>query len=135
MSIRTILFILALTISIELVHLQKLKRRAAFKTSDFVFNLANSTPAAIGLAGTGRSMNVDSLPSLSGEGVAMVLFKIDPCGINLPHIHPRATELFYVLKGTFETAFIEENTGRTVINTLTAGQATFFPQGLIHEEV
>ncbi len=39
-----------------------------------------------------------------------------------------------VLQGTFITSFVEENTGRTIVNTLTAGQATVFPQGLIHEE-
>ncbi len=42
--------------------------------------------------------------------------------------------MFLVLQGTFKTAFVEENTGRTIVNTLTAGQATVFPQGLIHEE-
>ena len=134
MNFKLALTALILVLSMELVVLQKLKNRSKYQESEFVFNLANSTPNAIGGGGNGRAMNIDTFAPLAGEGVAMVLFKIDPCGINLPHVHPRGTELFYVVKGTFKTAFTEENSGRTIVNTLTPGQATIFPQGLIHEE-
>ena len=69
--------------------LSALKRRAQFNSSDFVFNLANSTPTAVGLGGTGRFLAVDQLPVLDKLGVAMVLVHVKPCGINLPHVHPR----------------------------------------------
>jgi mannose-6-phosphate isomerase-like protein (cupin superfamily) len=36
----------------------------------------------------------------------MVIFHIDPCGINLPHVHQRATELFFIVEGTFKATFI-----------------------------
>jgi oxalate decarboxylase/phosphoglucose isomerase-like protein (cupin superfamily) len=67
-------------------------------------------------------------------GVSSVLFTIEPCAINLPHVHPRGTELFHVLEGSFTTGFLEENNGRYIQNTLTAGQVTIFPQGLVHFE-
>lgn len=133
---KIILSILVVFLTVGGARLEsKQKIRSQYQNIDFVFDLAKSEPTAKGLAGTGQAVNVDQLPSLSGEGVSLVLFNIDPCGINLPHIHPRATELFYVVAGRFKTTFVEENTGRTIVNVLTPGQATFFPQGLIHEEV
>ena len=73
------------------------------------------------------------MPVLAGEGVSITLFTIKPCGINEPHVHPRATEISYVIKGSrLRVGFVEENTGRTIINDLQAGQVTVFPQGLLH---
>jgi oxalate decarboxylase/phosphoglucose isomerase-like protein (cupin superfamily) len=108
--------------------------RQKFQNSDFVFDLAGSKPNVVGLAGTGRRASISELPSLSGIGISSVLFHIEACGINLPHIHPRATELFYVVEGSFQTAFLEENGGRVILNNLTQGQTTFFPRGHIHFE-
>ena len=108
--------------------------RSKFNATDFKFNLAGSDPNVIGLGGTGRRASIAELPSLKGVGISSVLFHIDPCGINLPHVHPRATELFYVVEGQFQTGFLEENEGRLILNNLTQGETTFFPQGLIHFE-
>ena len=47
----------------------------------------------------------------------------------------KATEIIYLFTGTLKTAFVEENGGRTIVNTLKTGQVTFFPRGLIHEQV
>ena len=52
----------------------------------------------------------------------------------MPHIHPRATELFFVVEGQFQTGFVEENGGRLILNNVSKGQLTFFPEGLIHFE-
>jgi oxalate decarboxylase/phosphoglucose isomerase-like protein (cupin superfamily) len=71
---------------------------------------------------------------LIGHGVAMTVGFIGPCGINLPHTHPRATEINYIVSGTFEAGFFQENGARFIMNTLVAGQATVFPQGAIHFE-
>jgi oxalate decarboxylase/phosphoglucose isomerase-like protein (cupin superfamily) len=71
---------------------------------------------------------------LIGHGVALTIGFIEPCRINLPHTHPRATEINYILSGTFETGFFQENGARFIMNTLVAGQATVYPQGAIHFE-
>ena len=56
--------------------------------------------------------------------------------MNTPHTHPRATEFLYVAsKGQMQTGFIEENGARFVMNTLSQGQGTVFPQGSIHFQV
>jgi oxalate decarboxylase/phosphoglucose isomerase-like protein (cupin superfamily) len=59
---------------------------------------------------------------------------IGPCGMNLPHTHPRATEINFAVNGTFETGFFQENGARFITNTVVAGQVTIFPQGAIHFE-
>lgn len=107
--------------------------RNQFSAKDFTFNLAAQSADSSGLGGTIRPLSVAQLPSLAGQGVSMTLFRLDPCGINLPHVHPRATEIIYVTKGSkLRVAFAEENSGRTLINDISVGQVTFFPQGLIH---
>ncbi|CAN0597135.1 unnamed protein product, partial [Laminaria digitata] len=35
----------------------------------------------------------NQLPALAGQGISMALVNLGPCAINLPHIHPRATEV------------------------------------------
>ena len=59
---------------------------------------------------------------------------IGPCGINLPHTHPRATEINFIVSGRLEAGFFQENGARFITNVLTTGQATVFPQGAIHFE-
>jgi len=34
-----------------------------------------------------------------GEGITSVKFILVPCGVNVPHTHPRATELLNVVEG------------------------------------
>ena len=111
-----------------------LQERQAFKPKDFVYNLFGSQPNVVGAGGTGRRAAIEEMPALHGLGVSSVRFDILPCGINLPHVHPRGTELFHVLEGKFLTGFLEENSGRYIEHNLTAGEVTFFPQGLIHFE-
>lgn len=108
-------------------------RRGQFDEKDFVFDLLGSVPASITPAGTVQPLDVENMPALAGEGVSYSLFNIEPCGINLPHVHPRATELLYVISGKdLRTAFTEENGGRVIVNDIGMGEATFFPEGLIH---
>lgn len=122
-------------ISISLVKMQTAQStRARFNSSDFKFNLKNSIPFATGAGGTNKRASLIELPSLKGIGVSYTLTEVEPCGIVLPHVHPRATEMIYVVYGQFQTAFVEENEGRTILNNLVEGETTFFPQGLIHFE-
>lgn len=110
-----------------------LSRRQQFREKDFVFDLMGSVPPNITPAGTIQPLNVENLPALAGLGVSYSLFNIEPCGINLPHSHPRATELLYVISAkNLRTAFVEENGGRVIVNDIATGEATFFPEGLIH---
>ncbi|CAM9718574.1 unnamed protein product, partial [Phaeothamnion confervicola] len=66
------------------------------ENGDFVFDLAGSA-GVTGEGGTLQTANAASFPALTGEGIAMVRIVLEPCGINIPHVHPRATELQIVI--------------------------------------
>lgn len=105
------------------------------RDSDWAFNFfdppANSTSAA---GNGGKTIKADraNFPALIGNGMAMTLSFLGPCGFNTPHIHPRASEMVYVVNGTVEVGFIAENGARQVQNSLVAGSMTIIPQAAIH---
>ncbi|KAG5185184.1 cupin-like protein [Tribonema minus] len=103
-------------------------------------NFAVSTRAAFS-GGTIQVLGAPTLPSLTGEKVAMARVVLEPCGINLDFI-PRATEILYVVDAAPEgvlMAFVDEfvpgQGPRAITNVVTTGEATFFPQGLGHMQV
>ncbi|KNC78009.1 hypothetical protein SARC_09542 [Sphaeroforma arctica JP610] len=63
--------------------------------------------------------------------MALTRFRIGPCGINLPHVHPRGTETIYVVNAMLTVGFVAESS-RLVLNDIETDQSTFFPQGLLH---
>ena len=132
-SLTLILVFLILVININNVVLEtKLQQRNKYDQLDYIFDLAGSQPLSQSSSGYVKTSFVDKFPALSGEGVGMALFQIEPCGTILPHIHPRGSELVYVFSSRFRVVVIDENTGKTVVNNITPGQTTIFPQGLIH---
>ncbi|CAF3486576.1 unnamed protein product [Rotaria sp. Silwood1] len=50
----------------------------------------------------------------------------------LPHLHPRAAQVYYIIKGKFEFGFIQENGANYVQHTIQEGQGTVFSQGALH---
>jgi len=105
------------------------------KDSDFVFDFVNPPTNKTTTTGEGGKIvvaNRVAFPALVGTGIAMGLGFIGPCGFNTPHTHPRATEVFFAVNGTFSTGFIQENGARHINNTVYPGQAAVFPMGSIH---
>lgn len=64
-----------------------------FNPEDFVFSLGGPEPAAPVNGFQIRAANLNQLPALEGQGISMALVNLDACTINLPHVHPRATEV------------------------------------------
>jgi hypothetical protein len=88
----------------------RLKNRQQFKDKDFVYNLGGSTPNYGSGGGRVYSLTVDQMPSLGGEGLTYFLFALKPCGVILPHVHPRASEMIFAINATNLTVgFLEEN--------------------------
>ena len=109
-----------------------------FKSEDFVVDLfkTNGTNVNRGNGGNITRMNIDNVPALLGQKFSFAAILLEPCAINLPHTHPRATEGLFVSEGEdILVGFILENGGKVFTNVLRKGMATFFPQGSIHFEL
>ncbi len=122
----TILFEkLVSSVSINSPFQSQQKLRSLFtKNSDFVLNL-QAQPSTNGHGGTIKFATVDNFPVLAGLGVSCALVTVEPCSVNLPVVHPRATELLYVISGRLRVGFVEENGGRTILNDIEAGDVKF----------
>ncbi|KAJ7471118.1 RmlC-like cupin domain-containing protein [Mycena latifolia] len=98
-----------------------------------VFDFSNQTPAPGAKGGSIVLATVDNFPILEELGISGAVSFIEPCGLNIPHIHPRANELLTVVEGILDAGFVQENGFNTVVETeLGQFQATVFPMGSIH---
>eukprot|EP00245_Coleochaete_scutata_P009268 TRINITY_DN3003_c0_g1_i2.p1 TRINITY_DN3003_c0_g1~~TRINITY_DN3003_c0_g1_i2.p1 ORF type:complete len:219 (+),score=43.52 TRINITY_DN3003_c0_g1_i2:88-657(+) len=79
-----------------------------------------------------KAANRINFPALNTQGLSMVVLKFGPNGgQNAPHWHPRATEVFFLIKGEVEVTLVD-TTNKPFTNTLRAGDITVFPRGLAH---
>ncbi|KDP23769.1 hypothetical protein JCGZ_23602 [Jatropha curcas] len=104
------------------------------KANDFSFsglNIPGNTNNGVGSNVT--LVNVDLLPGLNTLGISLARLDYAPYGgLNPPHIHPRATEILVVLKGTLYVGFVTSNPSRLFAKVLYPGDVFVFPIGLIH---
>ncbi|XP_052190548.1 germin-like protein subfamily 1 member 16 [Diospyros lotus] len=86
------------------------------------------------LGATVTVVNVDKIPGLNTQGISLVRVDYAPDGgLNPPHVHPRASEIFIVLEGTLYVGFVTSNPDfRLFSKILRPGDAFVFPVGLIH---
>lgn len=123
---------------------------------NFIFDFRGTLGVSEGRGGKTVAANARTFPALIGNGIAMTVGYLGPCGINLPHTHPRATEFNFVAsvralpsrcsdwcvdlirnvdtQGAFEAGFFMENGNEFVLTNVTQGMAVVFPQGAIHFE-
>ncbi|KAB2607604.1 germin-like protein subfamily 1 member 17 [Pyrus ussuriensis x Pyrus communis] len=80
--------------------------------------------------------NVDVIPGLNTLGISFARVDFAPNGLNPPHTHPRATEIFIVLEGSLYVGFVTSNINgdgnRLFTKVLNKGDVFVFPIGLIH---
>lgn len=82
--------------------------------------------------------NIETFPILTGLGISTTLGFLDACGINTPHVHPRATEFLTVVEGKVKFGYILENglvkAGQNpeIAGELGKFEGTVFPMGSIH---
>ncbi|GBE79718.1 RmlC-like cupin domain-containing protein [Sparassis latifolia] len=105
--------------------------------SDFVFDFENPPPKAITQGAGGHLVlaSVADFPAVVGNGLAMAVGFLEPCGLNTPHLHPRATELLYAVNGTITTGMIQQGGTRFIFNNVTAGSGIVLPQGSVHFQI
>ncbi|KAJ7770024.1 RmlC-like cupin [Mycena metata] len=91
-----------------------------------------SVKAVAGAGGKIITANAATFPAVVGNGAAMAVGLLEPCGMNTPHTHPRATEIQFSVNGTIRTGMITENGARFIMTEIGPGGMTIFPQGSVH---
>ncbi|KAA8550316.1 hypothetical protein F0562_002000 [Nyssa sinensis] len=101
---------------------------------DFFFtglNVPRNTSNTFG--STATIVSVDIFPALNTLGISFARIDFAPNGLNPPHMHPRASEVFIVLEGTLYGGFVTSNPdNRLISKILHPGDVFVFPAGLIH---
>lgn len=79
----------------------------------------------------GQNPFVSTLPR---DGNGQTLITLGPCASNTPHVHPRGSEISFLLYGSIEFGMVEENAGRNrlVMESITQNTTIHIPQGLLH---
>ncbi|KAK7046374.1 Spherulin-1b protein [Favolaschia claudopus] len=98
-----------------------------------VFDFTNQAPADGAKGGSILLATTDNFPILTDLSIAGAVSLIEPCGLNIPHLHPRANEMLTVIDGILDAGFVLENGFNTEVKSaLGKFQATVFPAGSIH---
>eukprot|EP00170_Pyropia_yezoensis_P002662 contig_11143_g2666 len=112
--------------------------RSRFPDSAFAIDTrampSTNKPGGVFRSGTVSKYPVLGLPSIDS---AFARVTLEPGGVNLPHIHPRAAETLYLVRGVLSVFIVEENPAagqatRVITNTLRRKAVSVFPKGLIH---
>ncbi|KAJ9140887.1 hypothetical protein P3X46_031479 [Hevea brasiliensis] len=78
-------------------------------------------------------INVAKIAGLNTLGISLARIDYAPWGINPPHFHPRASEIFTVIQGSLAVGFVTSNPeNRFITKILHQGDVFVFPVGLIH---
>ncbi|KAK9292127.1 hypothetical protein L1049_020085 [Liquidambar formosana] len=79
------------------------------------------------------ALNDSASAGLNTLDISLAHIDFAPYGLNLPHIHPRATELLVVLEGTLYIGFVTSNPDNCLFTKiLNVGDVFVFPVGLVH---
>lgn len=77
---------------------------------------------------------VNAIPGLNTLGVGFARLDFAVGGINVPHTHPRASEVFLVWEGALYMGFVTTDR-RLFVTTLYKGDVFVFPKGLVHFQI
>ncbi len=76
--------------------------RANFDNDSFLYNFGSESNAVGSAAGIEEPMFVNNnkaLGSLPGLGIGQNRITLQPCAVELPHVHPRGTTVGFVIYG------------------------------------
>ena len=113
------------------------ERQALLKDEDMIFKFDDPLRKVGVAAGEGGEIvraDHATFPALVGQGGALAIGFLGPCGFNTPHVHPRAAELNLVIEGHLFANVVNENEARFINHTLGKYEMTVFPQGAVHTE-
>lgn len=106
--------------------------KAIFAASDFFPGKLATSGSTNNLMGSNvTNANVYLIPGLNTLGVSMARMDYAPGGLNPPHIHPRASEIVFVIQGQLDVGFITPS-NVLVSQTIKVGEIFVFPRGVVH---
>ncbi|EEF41209.1 germin-like protein subfamily 3 member 2 [Ricinus communis] len=107
------------------------RNSSAATVEDFVFSGIKS-PAKFDETGLSSiPVNVNVFPGLNTLGMSLVRADLEAGGVNVPHFHPRATEVAVVLEGKLYSGFVDTQ-NRVFAKVIEKGEVMVFPRGLVH---
>ncbi|KAL2899710.1 Germin-like protein subfamily 3 member 2 [Bienertia sinuspersici] len=98
---------------------------------DFIFSGIKSPGNFSEIGFSGISVTPTNFPSLNTLGISFSRADLKLGGVNVPHLHPRATEIAYVVRGSIYSGFID-STNRVFAKVIEAGEVMVYPRGLVH---
>ena len=101
------------------------------RVSQFVFDLGKCPPQVVAKGGTIQEANQSTFQALGGNGLAIYLLTLEPGAVRIPHWHPDAAELDYVLSGKARVGLGFPD-GEWERFDLEAGKIAILPQGWFH---
>jgi len=101
--------------------------------SNNVFDLLASKPFLNSVAGTVEVANSRTWPHLKGKGLSINHYQAAPCSVGVPHFHPFADELNYIIKGSNITVGLKgPGVPWYMVKNMKAGQIIIAPKGFVH---
>ena len=81
--------------------------------------------------------SVANFAGLNTQGLSIARIDFPPNGgLNQPHVHPRATEVLFLVQGTLTVGFVSTAPNNTLFQaTLYPGDLFIFPRGLVHFQI
>ncbi|KDP23320.1 hypothetical protein JCGZ_23153 [Jatropha curcas] len=99
---------------------------------DFVSDvIAKPGSPANSYGSVATAANVLKVPGLNTLGISMSRIDYAPGGLNPPHLHPRASEIIFVLEGELDVGFLTTN-NTLIAKTVKRGEIFIFPKALVH---
>ncbi|TVU36837.1 hypothetical protein EJB05_18787 [Eragrostis curvula] len=112
------------------------KHEATVTADDFFTNVlakAGDVYSGNPMGSAVTTADVEKIPGLNTLGVSMARVDYAPWGgLNPPHVHPRATEMLFVVEGTLEVGFVTAAGNKLLSRTISKGEVFVFPRGLVH---
>ncbi|GAB4833391.1 hypothetical protein Ancab_031634 [Ancistrocladus abbreviatus] len=112
-------------------HFLPCKNSSEVTPEDFIF-LGIKSPGNFSDTGfAGISVTPNIFPGLNTLGMSFARADIKKGGVNVPHFHPRATEVAYVVNGRVYSGFVD-STNRVFARVIEEGEVMVYPRGLVH---
>ncbi|KAI7730254.1 hypothetical protein M8C21_023091 [Ambrosia artemisiifolia] len=106
------------------------KNSSSLTVDDFIFS-GIKHPGNFTNKFSGVPVSAAVFPALNTLGMSLVRADFEVGGINVPHYHPRATEVAYVLEGKVYSGFVDTN-NKVFARVIEKGDVMVFPRGVLH---